>query len=156
MANIRAAELTEAALLFELVASFPTPTPPSMAAFIAALHTKQADTSSYTAVAELSGKLIGYVSGYSHPTFYAGGNTAWVDELLVVENHRGQGIGRELMEAFEEWAASRECKLIGLATRGARSFYEHLGYQSKAAYYKKYLCAAVSGAAEQRDAADET
>ena len=53
-------------------------------------------------------RLVGYVSGYCHATFYAGGVTAWVDELLVLEPIRGTGIGRQLMDAFEQWAKDRE------------------------------------------------
>ncbi len=90
-------------------------------------------------VAEQEGKLVGYVSGCCHVTFYAGGLTAWVDELLVIEALRGTGIGRELMDSFEQWATDRQSVLVSLATRGAATFYEHRGYTSKAGYYKKYL-----------------
>jgi GNAT superfamily N-acetyltransferase len=76
---------------------------------------------------------------------YAGGRTAWVDELLVIESLRGRGIGRQLMDAFEQWAQDRRCVLVSLATRGAAAFYEHRGYASPAGYYKKYF-ASVSPA----------
>jgi len=79
------------------------------------------------------------MSGPRHATFYAGGPTAWVDELLVIEPLRRTGIGRQLMNAFEQWAKDRQCVLVSLATRGATAFYEHRGYTSKAGYYKKYL-----------------
>ena len=97
------------------------------------------DASACLLVAEQEGKLVGYVSGYCHFTFYAGGQTAWVDELLVIEALRGTGIGRELMDSFEQWARDRQSVLVSLATRGAATFYEHRGYTSKAGYYKKYL-----------------
>ena len=54
----------------------------------------------------------------------------------MAETCRGRGIGRLLMGAFEDWARSRDSVLVSLATRGAAAFYEHLGYSSKAAYYK--------------------
>jgi GNAT superfamily N-acetyltransferase len=88
-------------------------------------------------IAEHESQLVGYVSGYCHSTFYAGGPTAWVDELLVIEPLRGTGIGRQLMDAFEQWANDRQSVLVSLATRGAAAFYEHRGYTSKAGYYKK-------------------
>lgn len=72
-------------------------------------------------------------------TFYAAGRAAWVDELFVEDTFRGKGIGRKLMQAFELWALDQGCGLVGLATAGARGFYERLGYTSKAGYYKKYL-----------------
>lgn len=93
----------------------------------------------FHAVAEHEGALTGYVAGYRHPTFYAAGETAWVDELLVDSNYRGRGVGQRLMAAFEQWASNHGCTLVGLATAGARGFYERLGYESKAGYYKKYL-----------------
>ena len=62
-----------------------------------------------------------------------------MDEVLVTEAARGQGTGRQLMEAFEAWATGQRCLLVSLATRGAAKFYEHLGYVSKARYYKKSL-----------------
>jgi GNAT superfamily N-acetyltransferase len=90
-------------------------------------------------VAEQEGRLVGCVSRYCHATFYAGGVTAWVDELLVLEPLRGTGIGRQLMDAFEQWANDQKSVLVSLATRGAAAFYEHRGYISKAGYYKKYF-----------------
>jgi GNAT superfamily N-acetyltransferase len=83
--------------------------------------------------------LVGYGSGYCHQTFYAGGNTAWLDELFVLERLRHLGIGRALTSEFESWAVQRSCKLVSLATAGAGAFYERMGYASKAGYYKKYL-----------------
>jgi GNAT superfamily N-acetyltransferase len=123
MAHIRLATLSDATSLFELVRVFPTPTPPDVDAFVLALRAKLDDPSSYLAVAEYEGVIVGYVSGDAHPTFYAGGSTAWVDEVLVLDAFRRQGIGRDLMAAFEAWAATLECKLVSLATRGAGPFY---------------------------------
>ena len=139
MATIRRATASDASPLFELVRAFPTPTPPSPEQFSAALGAKLSDPSSCLLVAEHDGRLCGYVSGYAHVTFYASGPTAWVDELLVIERLRRSGIGRQLMDAFEQWARDRQSVLVSLATRGAAAFYEHLGYTSKAGYYKKYL-----------------
>jgi GNAT superfamily N-acetyltransferase len=139
MATIRSAAASDASALYELVRTFPTLTSPSPEQFSKALDAKLPDASSCLLVAEHERRLVGYVSGYCHATFYAGGPTAWVDELLVIESLRGTGIGRQLMDAFEQWAKDRQSVLVSLATRGAAAFYEHRGYTSKAAYYKKYL-----------------
>ena len=139
MATIRPAAASDSRPLFELVRAFPTPTPPSLDQFSMALHTKLPDPSSSLFVAEHEGRLVGYVSGYCHPTFYASGPTAWVDELLVSEPLRGTGIGRQLMDAFELWAQARRCVMVSLATRSAAAFYEHRGYSSQAGYYKRYF-----------------
>ena len=102
-------------------------------------HERQATARLIASLGELDGRLVGYVAGYRHVTFYAAGLTAWVDEIMVATDHRGAGLGKQLMEAFEDWATLHNCVLVGLATRGAASFYERLGYASKAAYFKKYL-----------------
>jgi hypothetical protein len=43
------------------------------------------------------------------------------------------------MAEFEGWAENGRCRLIGLATRGAASFYEELGFEDSAGYFKRYL-----------------
>jgi len=144
MATIRPATASDASSLFELVRAFPTPTPPSSGQFSRTLDSKLSDVSACLLVAEHESQLVGYVSGYCHATFYAGGPTAWVDELLVIERLRGAGIGRQLMDAFEQWAKDQQSVLVSLATRGAAAFYEHRGYTSKAGYYKKYFATGSS------------
>jgi GNAT superfamily N-acetyltransferase len=139
MVRIRPAQPNDEAPLLTLVRLFPTPTPPDEAAYAAAFRDKLADENAFLAVAEQGSALVGYASGYSHLTFYAGGRTAWMDELFVLEQFRHVGIGRALMSEFESWAAQRNCKLVSLATAGAGAFYEQLGYVSKAGYYKKYF-----------------
>ena len=142
MTTIRAAKDSDHGDLFRLVSAFPTPTPSNAEQFAAALPAvMRSDRSSCVLVAERDGALVGYLSGYTHHTFYAGGATGWVDEVLVTESLRGEGIGRQLMDAFETWSSEKKCVLVSLATRGAAPFYEHLGYATKAAYYKKYLSA---------------
>jgi GNAT superfamily N-acetyltransferase len=139
MAVIRLYQPADEAPLFDLVRAFPAPTPPDHAAFAAALSAKLADAASYLALAEHDDALVGYIAGYCHPTFYAGGYTAWVDEVLVIAPLRKRGVGRLLMEAFEAWAVSRACTQVSLATRNAAPFYERLGYATNAGYFKKYL-----------------
>jgi GNAT superfamily N-acetyltransferase len=137
--RVRRATVADEFALFALVSLFPTPTPPSRETFAKALRGKLRDPDSFIAVAELGGKLLGYVSGDAHETFYAGGKVAWVDEILVAESARRQGIGRALMAEFEAWAENGRCRLIGLATRAASTFYEELGFEDSAGYFKRYL-----------------
>lgn len=137
--TIRRATLADELGLYALVRQFPTPTAPSSEAFAQSLRVKLKDADSFLAVAEIDSRLVGYVAGDAHETFYAGGKTAWVDEILVVEDARRRGIGRALMAEFETWAAGGRCKLVGLATRGATSFYEELGFETSAGYFKRYL-----------------
>jgi hypothetical protein len=43
------------------------------------------------------------------------------------------------MQDFERWAAERGAKLVALATRRAAPFYQALGYQESATYFRKLL-----------------
>jgi GNAT superfamily N-acetyltransferase len=139
MVAVRLVQPEEATRVFALVRLFPTPTPSDEKAFSASFRAKLSDPASYLAVADCQGSLVGYLSGDCHPTFYAAGRAAWIDEVFVLPEFRRQGIGRRLLEAFEQWARQQNCVLVSLATAGAREFYEHLGYTSKAGYYKKYM-----------------
>ena len=137
--RVRRATFADEFRLFALVSLFPTPTPPARETFADALRIKLKDSDAFVAVAELGGALVGYVAGDCHETFYAGGKIAWVDEILVVEHARRRGVGRALMAEFETWAENGRCRMIGLATRAAASFYEELGFEDSAGYYKRYL-----------------
>jgi ribosomal protein S18 acetylase RimI-like enzyme len=83
--------------------------------------------------------VLGYVSGYFHNTIYASGLVGYVDEIVVDLPARGMKIGSLLMTRFEEVSREKGCGIVSLATYGAKTFYEALGYNSKAGYYKKYL-----------------
>jgi len=84
-------------------------------------------------------ECLGYLLGFRHLTFYANGPVGWVEEVLVRGEHRGVGLGRALMSAFEGWAAEQGCALVALATRRAAPFYRALGYEDSAAYFRKVL-----------------
>ncbi len=137
--SIRQANDADKEQLLILTQSFPSSTPPNATVFKKIFEAKLSDPSSFLAVAESESTLLGYVSGYRHNAFYASGQVAWIDEIYVHPNSRGQGLGDSLISKFENWASKHQCKLVGLATHGARDFYTRLGYESIASYYKKYL-----------------
>jgi GNAT superfamily N-acetyltransferase len=93
----------------------------------------------FLTVTEEESQVIGYVLAFSHPTVYANGRVAWVEEIMVHPNWRRRGAGKSLMQSAEDWAANQECGLIALATRWAASFYKALGYEASATYFKKLL-----------------
>src|ERR1700684_2200358 len=51
-------------------------------------------------VAEDGDEIVGYLLGVDHLAFYANGRVAYVEEVAVAEERRGQRIGRLLMDAF--------------------------------------------------------
>jgi GNAT superfamily N-acetyltransferase len=90
-------------------------------------------------VAEQEQQVIGYLLGFVHTTFYANGPVAWVEEITISAAYQRQGVGRLFMQDFERWAAERGAKLVALATRRAAPFYQALGYQESAMYFRKLL-----------------
>ena len=58
---------------------------------------------------------------------------------MVREDLRGKGIGKDLMKSVEAWAARRESRLIGLATRRAAPFYTAIGYEESAIFFRKMI-----------------
>jgi hypothetical protein len=83
MISYRPAVPADAGSLLVLMRSFPAPTQPGEQFVLPCLETKVSDPHSSVAVLEEDGALIGYISGHCHLAFYAGGKTAWVDEILI-------------------------------------------------------------------------
>lgn len=62
-----------------------------------------------------------------------GAPSAWVEDVVVREDFRGQGLGRALLESVLEWAraqgAVRAQLLADLDNAPALAFYERIGWQ---------------------------
>jgi len=112
---------------------------PEKDAFTASLRQLLQDGGAWLSIARENDNVVGYLLGFDHYTFYANGRVAWVEEIMVDETRRRRGIGRQLMRAFECWAASRGAQLVGLATRRAAPFYQALGYEESATFFRKVL-----------------
>jgi GNAT superfamily N-acetyltransferase len=139
MYQIRPARDKDAVGLFALAKSFATTFAVQESEFLPSLAVLLNDGSACLNVAEATGKVVGYLLGFHHETFFADGPVGWVEEVMVAPEFRSQGIGRALMETFEAWAQDRNCKLIALATRRAAAFYRALSYEESATYFRKKL-----------------
>ena len=137
--NIRLAQHVDAEAVLALARPFATSFMVEEQAFHHAFSELLASSQAHLAVAETAQQLVGYVLGFEHSTFFANGRVAWVEEIMVSETLRRQGIGQLLMQEFEAWAVARGCKLVGLATRRAAAFYQALGYEESAVYFRKLL-----------------
>ena len=58
---------------------------------------------------------------------------------MVRGTDRHRGIGRELVGALERWAMDRSAGLVALATRRADVFWQAVGYEKSATYFRKLL-----------------
>lgn len=125
--------------MFDLAEDFATSFAPERAAFETALADIIATEAANLIVAEVGGEVVGYCLGFDHYTFYANGRVAWVEEITVHETMRRRGVGKALMENFEEWSRNRDNMLVALATRRAASFYKSIGYEESAMFFRRLL-----------------
>src|SRR5262245_57477211 len=139
MPSIRPAQVSDSEALFSLAKAFATSFAVERQAFEASLSSLLQSPDALIAVASDGDRVIGYVLGFDHHTFYANGRVAWVEEIMVSEDCRRRGVGRLLMEAFERWARDRQSKLVALATRRAAPFYRSIGYDESAKYFRRLL-----------------
>jgi GNAT superfamily N-acetyltransferase len=99
--------------------------------------TSDPDALLLVAIEEQSDELIGYLLGFRHQTFFADGPVGWVEEVHTRSDRRRSGVAGTLMLEFEKWAWESEARMVGLATRRARAFYEAIGYEESAVYFRK-------------------
>jgi GNAT superfamily N-acetyltransferase len=62
-----------------------------------------------------------------------GGPAAWVEDVVIHPEARGQGLGRRLLDAVQTWARQRGITRLQLQAdrenAPALAFYHHLGWQ---------------------------
>jgi ribosomal protein S18 acetylase RimI-like enzyme len=79
------------------------------------------------------GELCGMLSLAIVPTTQGAGCFSYLDDVFVLEQHRGQGIGAKLMREALNHARKSGCVRVELGTRRdnvqARRLYERLGFQ---------------------------
>jgi ribosomal protein S18 acetylase RimI-like enzyme len=83
-------------------------------------------------VAEADGRVVGMCSAQMLISTAMGGWGAMVEDMVVAAPHRGEGIGRQLMDAIVHWARARGLtRLQLLADRtnfSALDFYDRMGW----------------------------
>ena len=136
---IRPATAQDSDAVFELARLMAISFDVSRHAFALSYKAILESSNAYLLVAEVSGQVIGYLLGFDHPSFFANGSVAWVEELAVVPKRRRSKVGSHLMADFEDRVRQRGSQLVALATTRASSFYEAIGYKHRADYFRKVL-----------------
>jgi spermidine synthase len=81
-------------------------------------------------LARAEGKIVGMGRAISD-----GASDAYIQDVVVLREFRGRGIGRELVRRLTAHCVEREIGWIGLvAEPGTGAFYEGLGYKPLAGY----------------------
>jgi len=84
-------------------------------------------------VAEADGQLLGFVHARTVVDYYTQQQIGHVSDLVVAAHAQGRGLGRELLDAAQAWAAGRGYSMMQLfvlpENSGARALYEQAGYR---------------------------
>jgi GNAT superfamily N-acetyltransferase len=77
--------------------------------------------------------VVGMVSAQLVISTAMGAPSAWIEDMVVRDEFRGQKLGKALLEKAADWAKSKGAKRIQLVADAdnapALGFYKHLGWQ---------------------------
>lgn len=77
---------------------------------------------------------VGFAQVRFRPSVWTGSDDAWLEDVFVIEEARGEGVGRMLAEGAVQRARKRGCGRIQLEAnannRGAVSLYEGIGFRA--------------------------
>ena len=87
--------------------------------------------------------VVGLAHLHASPTLEHERPVAKIGALVVEETHRGEGIGRALVEAMEAEARARRCALLFLTAAARRedahAFYRRVGLEETGTRFTKTL-----------------
>jgi len=88
-------------------------------------------------------QVVGFGSLAIKANLWSEAFVGFVDEMVVDEAHRGQGIGSQILGQLTIWAREHGCNRIELDSafhrKGAHAFYERHGFQSRGYLFSKLL-----------------
>ena len=94
-------------------------------------------------LAERQGRVGGLLSYSVRPDLYHAGNSVLIEELVVDENCRGEGVGGALITALEERLMELDCREVCLAVmpdnETAIRFYRSYGLVEEALFLEKHF-----------------
>lgn len=80
------------------------------------------------------GFAVGMVSAQLVISTAKGAPSAWVEDMIILEKYRGQGLGKALLNEALAWAkqkgASRAQLLVDVENEPALGYYKHLGWET--------------------------
>ncbi len=79
------------------------------------------------------GEILGMVSAQLVISTAQGSPSAWIEDMVIQESHRGEGLGKSLLNAVLLWAkskgATRAQLLVDTENKPALRYYDHLGWE---------------------------
>jgi GNAT superfamily N-acetyltransferase len=93
-------------------------------------------------VASMDGRVVGVVAVHCVPTLISDAALGRITALVVSNEVRGRGVGRQLVEEAEAFAREQGCERMELTSGdhrpGAHAFYVRLGYAVEARRFIKH------------------
>ena len=94
-------------------------------------------------VVTLDKKVVGVIGLHRMVTIHRPAPVGRIPILVVAEEAQGQGLGRMLVDAAEQWCRSKGCQIIEVTSNDRRSaahaFYRHMGYERTSIRFFKKL-----------------
>jgi GNAT superfamily N-acetyltransferase len=94
-------------------------------------------------VAVLGNKVVGLCGVGRRIAIHRNAPLGRITALVVSKEAQGQGIGRKLVEAAEDWMRRRGCYLVEVTSNDRRAeahaFYRHMGYERTSIRFAKEL-----------------
>lgn len=136
---IRQARASDADRVYALLEQLEPAYSPDRAAFDLnfPLLLDDASTSLLLVAEGASGVVVGYALTTITPLLHTNGSSAQLQELVVDDSHRGEGVGTAIVEEVERLCAERSVRQITVASRRSADFYERIGYRSSADFLKR-------------------
>ena len=80
------------------------------------------------------GKVIGMVSAQLVISTAQGAASAWIEDMVIDADYRGNGVGKQLLSNALVWAknkgATRAQLLVDVTNEDAIAYYQHLNWES--------------------------
>ena len=80
------------------------------------------------------GEILGMVSAQLVISTAQGSPSAWIEDMVIQESHRGEGLGKSLLNEILLWAkskgATRAQLLVDTENKPALGYYQHLGWET--------------------------
>lgn len=117
---------------------------PLPASYYSAFNAINADKNNLLIVAEIDGKIVGTLQlTYITYLTYQGGKRALIEAVRVSSDHRGKGIGKEMLNWAIAKAKTDGCHVVQLTTDKKRpdalEFYKKLGFVASHEGLKLFL-----------------
>ena len=101
------------------------------------------DATSHFLVAAMEGTPVGFINFTVRQTILHRSPSALIDEIVVAEEYRGKGVGKQLVQAAVEKCKQLGCCEVEVSTEKAnleaRKFYKQCGFEERGMLFEADL-----------------